>query len=105
MKKAQEEPERRRVQNGHGCLGVKDQIRAEHPRDGARGSHHGDRAVDVGEDLSEAGRNTRSQVEERVARVADRVLHVVPEDVEKQDVAAEVQPTAVHEHAGEEREA
>jgi hypothetical protein len=54
--------------------------------------------------LGDARPDTREQVERDVAQVPDRVLHVVPEDVEEQEVPAEVQEPAVHEHAGEDRE-
>jgi hypothetical protein len=45
--------------------------------------------------------NSAEQVEQQELRMAEPVFNVVSEDPEVEHVAAEVQPTTMHEHRGE----
>jgi hypothetical protein len=85
----------------HAHARVKDQVRAEHARNGARGSDHGRGRRGIDGDLREGSGQAAQEVEDEEARAAHAVLHVVAKDPQKQPVAEQVRPTAVQEHGKE----
>ena len=82
---------------------VEDEVAAEDPGDRAGGSDVRDRRRGIQHRLERRGGEPGGQVEEEVAEVPQRVLHVVAEDPEVEEVPGEVQEAAVKEHRGEHR--
>ena len=79
-------------------------VGAEHAGDGAAGADGRRRGVDVDGDLQCGRRQSADQVEDEEPEAAHGVLDVVAEDPEEQHVEDDVQPAAVHEHAGKRRQ-
>jgi len=67
------------------------------PVDGLRLKHLHD------DELREGGRDAAEEIEHEVARVAEGVLDVIPEDKEEQHVPRDVQQIGVQEHRREDR--
>lgn len=76
-------------------------IGAEHPGDRARGADIGHARFGSDGILRERRRDAGQQVEDQKFEVAEAVFDIVAEDPQKQHIAEQVQPAAMHEHRGE----
>src|SRR5438552_13725844 len=81
-----------------------DEIRREHAADRAGCAQTRDDRLRIGRDLREGGDDPAEEIEDQVLEGTERLLDVVAEDEEEKHVAPDVQPSAVHEHRGEEGE-
>lgn len=94
-KEDQREDSRTRKQNN---------VRAHNSGDSPARAQGREGRVQIKEDMAQARANPAHQIEEEIGNVAEVVFDVVAKDPEKQHVPGDVRPTAVQEHAGNNRE-
>src|SRR5204863_8724566 len=83
--------------------GIHDQIRAEHAGDGAARANHRHLRGRVGAGLDQRCGGAATKVDQQIPEAAQQILDIVPENPQEQHIAAEMQPSAMQEHAGEDR--
>ena len=89
---------------GHDAgAGIEEKVRPGDAGDRAARADHRDVGRGVDHHLGQASRHPGQHVQKQEADVPEAVLDVVAEDVEVEEVADQVEPAAVEEHAREER--
>jgi hypothetical protein len=95
-----EEPQQRdRVHDENGRPWIQHQVRARDRGDRSRSPDHGHRACPTGGNLGKGGNQAAEKVEGKVPPVAERVLDVVTENPQEEQVPAEMHEVCMHEHA------
>ena len=87
----------------HIGAGIHEQIRAEHAGDGAARANHRHLGGRVSTGLDQRCGGAATKVDQQIPEAAQQILDIVPENPQEQHVAAEMQPSAMQELAGEDR--
>ena len=90
--------DRQNDQRVHADSGIQQQVRAQDSADRSRCAHHGDDRVGTDERLRGGGHDPAQEIENQELPVPGHIFDVVSKDPEKQHVADQVEPAAVHEH-------
>lgn len=86
------------------CPRVENNVGAHDAGDGSTGTERGNAGVKIEGDMEKVGADSANKIEKKIGEVAEVVFHIVAKNPEEEHVAADVQPTAVQEHAGQDGE-